>query len=582
MFAISILVLLSITAQLKADHGFDVRHHLYDAAKDIVKASANNIPDGCTPIHLNLVFLVPGMILHLLSWRNLNSPSVSEDDSLDSGVSIMNYALEVKDFLPKLKEPCICSYQARHGARSPTIKRMRELDKLASHLEELIKDAEEQKLSLEKVPLWLQGWKSPWRAKLKGGELITKGEEEMYNLGIRIRERFPELFEEEYHPDVYPIKATQVPRASASAVAFGIGFLRGMGTLGPARHRAFAVTSESRASDIILRFHDCCGKYKAFRKSQEPAVDKLKESVLDEITSALTSRYGLNFTRKNVAMLWFLCKQEASVLDITDQACDLFSPSEVALLEWTDDLEMFILKGYGNSINYRMGVPLLEDVVQSMEQAIKAKEEKHAPGSYEKARLRFAHAETVVPFTCLLGLFLDDSEFQKIQREESLEPPPKPPQSRNWRGSNVAPFAGNNMLVLHSCPANSASKYFVQVLHNEHPIPMAGCNGSDFCPFEEFKEKIVAPHLKHDYNSVCTVQPEEPEHKPATRIKGSYSGMAGESSFAPADLQGIGFIIRGFRVSSFLGRGNFTPHVSGYVFSHGPEGMGLRYLYSTC
>ncbi|KAJ6350408.1 hypothetical protein OIU78_006556 [Salix suchowensis] len=354
MFAISILVLLSITAQLKADHGFDVRHHLstvttYDAAKDLVKASANSIPDGCTPIHLNLV--------------------------------------------------------ARHGARSPTIKRMRELDKLASHLEELIKDAEEQKLSLEKVPLWLRGWKSPWREKLKGGELITKGEEEMYNLGIRIRERFPELFEEEYHPDVYPIKATQVPRASASAVAFGIGFLSEKGTLGPARHRAFAVTSESRASDIILRFHDCCGKYKAFRKSQEPAVDKLKESVLDEITSALTSRYGLNFTRKNVAMLWFLCKQEASVLDITDQACDLFSPSEVALLEWTDDLEMFILKGYGNSINYRMGVPLLADVVQSMEQAIKAKEEKHAPGSYEKARLRFAHAETVVPFTCLLGTF---------------------------------------------------------------------------------------------------------------------------------------------------------------------------------
>lgn len=30
-------------------------------------------------------------------------------------------------------------------------------------------------------------------------------------------------------------------------------------------------------------------------------------------------------------------------------------------------------------------------------------------GSYEKARLRFAHAETVVPFSCLLGLFLQGS-----------------------------------------------------------------------------------------------------------------------------------------------------------------------------
>lgn len=46
------------------------------------------------------------------------------------------------------------------------------------------------------------------------------------------------------------------------------------------------------------------------------------------------------------------------------------------MLEWTDDLEMFILKGYGNSLNYRMGVPLLEDVVRSMERAIQAKEGK--------------------------------------------------------------------------------------------------------------------------------------------------------------------------------------------------------------
>lgn len=44
------------------------------------------------------------------------------------------------------------------------------------------------------------------------------------------------------------------------------------------------------------------------------------------------------------------------------------------MLEWTDDLEVFILKGYGNSLNYKMGVPLLEDVLHSMEEAIKARE----------------------------------------------------------------------------------------------------------------------------------------------------------------------------------------------------------------
>ncbi|XP_018811216.2 multiple inositol polyphosphate phosphatase 1 [Juglans regia] len=460
-----LLLLLSQLADSNAEEAFDVRKHLSTVTRyGFVKPTNNyfspsNVPDGCIPIHLNLV--------------------------------------------------------ARHGTRSPTKKRIRELDNLEARLKVLTRDAEEQMLSLQKVPSWLREWKSPWKGKMKGGELISKGEIELYDLGIRIRENFPDVFNEEYHPDVYAIRATQVPRASASAVAFGMGLLSGKGSLGPGRHRAFAVTSESRASDILLRFYDTCENYKDFRKRQEPAVDKLKEPILDEITSALVSRYGLNFTRQDTSSLWFLCKQEASLLDITDQACSLFSPSEVSLLEWADDLEVFILKGYGNSLNYHMGVPLLEDVLQSMEQAIKAQEENLAHGSYEKARLRFAHAETVVPFTCLLGLFHDGSGFQQIQREQPLELPPKPPQERNWRGSIVAPFGGNNMLVLYSCPANSSSKYLVQVLHNEDPIPMPGCDGSDICPFKVFKEGIVAPHLKSDYHTVCSVKLTKAKQNPS-------------------------------------------------------------------
>ncbi|KAI3437337.1 Thioredoxin domain-containing protein [Psidium guajava] len=112
------------------------------------------------------------------------------------------------------------------------------------------------------------------------------------------------------------------------------------------------------------------------RKKQEPAVDKLKQPILDEITGAIASRYKLSFTRQDTSslwFLWFLCKQEASLLDITNQACALFNPHEIALLEWTDDLEVFILKGYGKALNYRMGVLLLKDV-QSTEEAIQANE----------------------------------------------------------------------------------------------------------------------------------------------------------------------------------------------------------------
>lgn len=45
---------------------------------------------------------------------------------------------------------------------------------------------------------------------------------------------------------------------------------------------------------------------------------------------------------------------------------------QVELLEWADDLEMHHLKGYGESLNYRMGIPLLDDVVQTMDRAMAA------------------------------------------------------------------------------------------------------------------------------------------------------------------------------------------------------------------
>lgn len=81
---------------------------------------------------------------------------------------------------------------------------------MEGRLEVLLKDAEEQRISLQKVPVWFRNWKSPWKGKVTGGELIRIGEEELYDLGIRIREKFSDLFNDDYHPDVYTIKATQV------------------------------------------------------------------------------------------------------------------------------------------------------------------------------------------------------------------------------------------------------------------------------------------------------------------------------------------------------------------------------------
>nr|GEW38123.1 multiple inositol polyphosphate phosphatase 1-like isoform X2 [Tanacetum cinerariifolium] len=68
----------------------------------------------------------------------------------------------------------------------------------------------ETKSSLEKVPSWLLKWSSHWKGKIRGEELISQGEDEMYHLGKRIMERFHGLFTDEYHPGIYQIRVTQV------------------------------------------------------------------------------------------------------------------------------------------------------------------------------------------------------------------------------------------------------------------------------------------------------------------------------------------------------------------------------------
>lgn len=60
------------------------------------------------------------------------------------------------------------------------------------------------------------------------------------------------------------MKLIKVPRAAASAVAFGTGLFLGKGTLGPGHNRAFSVVTESLASDVLLQFNKICATYKVY------------------------------------------------------------------------------------------------------------------------------------------------------------------------------------------------------------------------------------------------------------------------------------------------------------------------------
>ena len=188
----------------------------------------------------------------------------------------------------------------------------------------------------------------------------------------------------------------KVGRASASAVAFGMGLYRGVGSLGPARLQPFALSSQPEGSDRHLRFHRVCEAYEAAKRGMEAGVVEGEEAALKEVLEGVRMRLGMGcddvasnddvasrddaaerddvaagdwFTMDDVATLWRMCKFEVAVFGRENGSCALLTAPFAAKLEWVDDRRTHFLKGYGAVINYRIAEPLLADVLQSMEVA---------------------------------------------------------------------------------------------------------------------------------------------------------------------------------------------------------------------
>jgi multiple inositol-polyphosphate phosphatase/2,3-bisphosphoglycerate 3-phosphatase len=136
-------------------------------------------------------------------------------------------------------KPVQLNLVARHGARDPTKKRARQLQKVVVTLKAaadslLVKQGQiceenhqrsptasqaaslpsKQDGSNEELsswpPDWIQGYVVPWEGRDPVGYLVPGGEEEMYDLAKRWKARMPDVLDQAYHPNRFSIFGTQV------------------------------------------------------------------------------------------------------------------------------------------------------------------------------------------------------------------------------------------------------------------------------------------------------------------------------------------------------------------------------------
>ena len=275
---------------------------------------------------------------------------------------------------------------ARHGARHTG--KPSDLTELGRELVEL------------GSPLpWLRTYEYPGTED-EANNLLQMGKDEHKGIGARVAELFGDSFFEEYNPNFLMINSTTLSRTGQSATSF----CAGAGLESP------FVRMDSSGRDDILRFYDHCeawddntdaasAPYVSFTKTSDFKSAVADVSVRAELPPGVTISAD-QFNRAFEACAYDL------ILSHTDQQwCSLFIEGSLDVANYVTDLKKYYQYGPGLSINRDFTAFLMKSFIDGLESDAKTE---------TKGTMRFAHAETLIPFLSALGIF----DGQEVRRGE--------------------------------------------------------------------------------------------------------------------------------------------------------------------
>lgn len=335
---------------------------------------------------------------------------------------------------------------------------------------------------------WIKDWEFPFNESFSA-KLADIGIAEHYQIAKRLLKSTTHIFEK-YDSSLHSFQSTDVERTSRSAGSFGHGLFEGKSVV--SCHDPLYIFNEPYHNDTTLRFFTACEKYKQILDSPENLLESqlFHDRHISKISVKVYKKLGLEkFNENYIKHLYSLCIFDYNLFGNENKWCSLFDEEDAKIFEYVQDLLTYYQRGYGNDLNYKISCPLLYDFFESFDLALANK---------QSADLRFAHAETLIPFISLLGLFKDEKPIHSNMTIEEIE-------KRHWRISKISPFAANIIAFLYECnDPNRNEKYLIKFFHNEKEIKIPRCKDS-LCGLNEIK-KIFENDLKCDFSHTCKVE----------------------------------------------------------------------------
>ena len=363
--------------------------------------------------------------------------------------------------------PATLSYVvARHGSRHSG--HIAEMNALASRLGANVN-----------APKWLRDWTYPY-PESSDSLLASLGLEEQYNIGLRLSNFSRNI---SYDPLSYNIRSTYKSRAARSAEAFALGALETAKPEAPFladRVGAAAfVNVVPGDQDLMLRFFDNCDAYEVTSSDELEKYGKSKE-MMQALSAFRRAVANDNVDLQDFLLAYEACAYEYMFNSPKKSFCSLLA-DHVDILEYYADLENYYLNANGNALAKSAPMVLVRDIVDAIE------------ANVTRANWRFAHAETLIPFLAMLGLFDDQKPLTADFRDTN----------RIFRTSRISPMAANLAIFLHECPTDRRLRFTL----NEQEVILPLCQGQVYCPFDTFTTAFHDALYLWDFDTLCHQSP---------------------------------------------------------------------------
>nr|XP_027239477.1 multiple inositol polyphosphate phosphatase 1-like [Penaeus vannamei] len=418
---------------------------------------------------------------------------LSEDDEPYTGFALLTpyrsgSSMDVKaeDVIPSGCNPVILWHLVRHGSNGPHMIDRRRFDRRLPVLrKQILKSHKDQQGYLcDKDVALINGWK-PTDMLYGDATLSDEGKEEMTGIASRFRNAFSGFLKKDYFnlPGIRPGKGTKRN--------FGNGQhnMRSMKAYNKGMYGKYARFVVLRGMPArFLEYFDHCPNYirevMQLDKKLKPYHGFMSGSYMKLVLENVAKRVGFAVSVTDVRSMYNTCRYYyAWYKDKVSPWCSVFTPDDLKILEYWEDLRVYSDQGPVYEITSKQACELGKEVMDLFGNRLKNNSAEPYLTQY------IVNYETLVTFITLMGIF---SEQERLDENRI-------PDSRVWKTTEFAGYGGNLALFLSSCGDDS---FWVSALVNERPIQLPGCNSTLGCTWDEFAQYY--DYLNDcDFSEIC-------------------------------------------------------------------------------